>query len=120
MPEVPRVGPQDILPEGSSKVALSHLQRVGLRGTVVVGCIGTAVICFLLVRWAWISPPVPVIPPGTDATIAKAMIENYKSLHDVALDATLRMFDSFVIKLLLPLFTSFVGYVFGSLARREG
>ena len=111
--------PQDILPEGSGRVALSPLQRVGLRGAIVVGCVGVAVITFLLARWAWISPSLPVMPPSVDAATAGGIIANYKSLRDAALEDTMRLFDSLVMQLLLPIFTSFVGYIFGSHARRE-
>ena len=65
------------------------------------------------------APPAPVIPSGTDDKAAKLILENYKTLREAALDDTLRILDAFVMKLLFPLFTSFVGYVFGSQAHRE-
>ena len=110
MPDVPRVAPEEILPEGSGRVALSPLQRVGVSGAVAVGCVGAAVLLFLLVRWVCIAPHPPVIPSGADANAAKLMLENYKSLREAALDDTIRILDAFVMKLLLPIFTSFVGF----------
>jgi hypothetical protein len=119
MPEVPRIEPGDILPEGSNKVAFSPLQRVGVYGTIAVGSVAGAILIFLLVRLVWIAPHPPIIPSGADDTAAKLMLENYKSLREAALDDTIRILDAFVVKILLPIFTSFVGYIFGSQVNRE-
>jgi hypothetical protein len=119
MPDFPRIEPEDILPEGSSKVALSPLQRVGVYGAISVGSVGAAVLIVLLIRWVLIAPQIPVLPSGVDANAAKVMLENYKALREAALDDTLRILDAFVAKLLLPIFTSFVGYVFGSQVSKE-
>ncbi len=59
------------------------------------------------------APPVPVIPAGTDPAIVKATLDNYKTLQQIALEPFTTLFDSIVVKVLLPVFTSILGYIFG-------
>jgi len=119
MPDVQRIEPEDILPESSGKVELSPLQRVGVYGAVTVGCVGGAALVFLLGHWVWVAPHQPMIPVGADESTAKLLLANYNSLREAAQDDTLKLLDAFVTKLLLPIFTSFVGYIFGSQAAKE-
>ena len=114
MPELKRVEPQDILPERGGKVSLSPLQKVGVRGTLAVGAVGISVLLILLVRWIFLEPAVPSIPASFDEKQAAAILSRYKELQALSLDSTLRVIDAVVVKILLPVFTSFVGYVFGS------
>jgi hypothetical protein len=100
--------------EAKGKVNLSALQQVGVWGVVLVGCLGGVVILALVTRWMWIAPVPPSIPVGSDEKIIKLALDNYKILRDLAWEDTTRMLDAFVTKLLLPIFASFVGYVFGS------
>ena len=97
-------------------VTLSPLQRASLSGATAVGILGAAVIVSLLVRWWSTTPQPPIIPAGTAENTSKLILENYKTLRDAALDDTLKILDAFVVKILLPIFTSFVGYFFGSQA----
>ena len=92
---------------------------MGVSGAIAVGAVGAIILILLLARWLWIAPSVPVIPPGTDDKVSRLILENYQTLREAALEDTLRILDAFVMKLLFPLFTSFVGYVFGSQANRE-
>ena len=61
----------------------------------------------------------PNIPPGMDEKQAAAILSRYKELHTINIDNTIKMIDAVVMKILLPVFTSFVGYVFGSQARSK-
>jgi len=72
------------------------------------------VILALLVAWIVYLPRVPVIPVDMDPEKAKALIENYKQLQQASLQPLLSLFDSIVVKVLLPVFTSILGYIFGS------
>jgi hypothetical protein len=53
-------------------------------------------------------------PPDMDRDKARILIENYKQLQQVALEPLTTLFDSIVVKVLLPVFTSILGYIFGS------
>ncbi len=46
----------------------------------------------------------------------KDAIDNYSALHDSAWNRTTTLFDLIVVKALLPIFTSILGYIFGSRA----
>ena len=56
----------------------------------------------------------PVLQPGADPAAVKAILENYKTLQQIALEPLTTLFDSIVVKVLLPVFTSILGYIFGS------
>ena len=72
------------------------------------------VILILLVAWVVSAPRMPVIPGDLDAEKAKAIIENYRQLQQASIQPLLSVFDSVVVKVLLPVFTSILGYIFGS------
>ena len=119
MADIRTVEPEEILPAGTAIVELSPLQRVGVYGAVAVGCVGAALLLLLLARWAWLTPRPPVIPSSMESATAKSIIDNYNVLREAILDDTTRLVDATVVKLLLPIFTSFVGYIFGSHSRGE-
>ena len=95
------------------------LQRTGVLLAGGVGALGTIVTLALIAGWMFISPRPPVIPAGVDVDTAKTMIENYKSLQQVALEPYTGLFDSIVVKVLLPVFTSILGYIFGSQRNKD-
>jgi len=119
MPEVKRVQPEDILrPEdGDDKIGavrLTPLQTVGVRGALIVGALIGAVLMVLLVRWIWVEPAVPNIPPNLDEKQATLILSHYKELQGAVLDGTTKMIDMLVVRILLPIFTTFVGVIFGT------
>jgi hypothetical protein len=59
-------------------------------------------------------PPTPVIPPGADAATVKTILENYKALQQIAMEPYTAFFEMIVVKVLLPIFASILGYIFGS------
>jgi hypothetical protein len=54
-------------------------------------------------------PPAPVIPAGADQNTIKLILENYRNLRQIALEPFTSLFDSVVVKVLLPIFTSILG-----------
>jgi hypothetical protein len=92
----------------------TFLQRTGLTLAACVGTLSGVVILALIGRWMVYAPQVPVIPPGTDPATVKAILDNYKTLQQTALEPFTTLFDSIVVKVLLPVFTSILGYIFGS------
>ena len=97
----------------------TFLQRTGLILAGFVGATGAIVILALVGKWAFYAPPAPVIPPGSDPATVKALLDNYKTLQQIALEPFTTLFDSVVVKVLLPVFTSILGYIFGSQANRS-
>jgi hypothetical protein len=96
----------------------TFLQRTGL---ILAGCVGAtgAIVTFALVgKWVFYGPAAPVIQPGADQATVKALLENYRLLQQIALEPLTGLFDSIVVKVLLPVFTSILGYIFGSRANK--
>jgi len=92
----------------------TFLQRTGLILAAFVGATGAIVILALVGKWAFYAPQIPTIPPQADQASVKAILDNYKTLQQIALEPFTTMFDSIVVKVILPVFTSILGYIFGS------
>ena len=116
MPNDDIVSPGEILAAAGAEkpVKGTFLQRTGL---ILAGCVGGlmfVVVLALLGKWMVSAPVPPVIPPGADANTAKALLENYKALQQIAMEPYTAFFDMIFLKALLPIFTSILGYIFGS------
>jgi hypothetical protein len=101
---------------------LEPVQLAGLLLALGVGSVIAVVTGFVLVKWIWTSPWTGVPPNLSNMTPdqAKALVENIKSLSDVASTRCLTIFDAIVTKALLPVFTSILGYIFGTRAVTGG
>ncbi len=97
----------------------TFLQRTGLVLAAFVGATGAVVTFALVAKWVFYAPPVPAIQPGTDQAAVKALLDNYRTLQQIALEPFTTLFDSIVVKVLLPVFTSILGYIFGSRANKN-
>jgi hypothetical protein len=64
----------------------------------------------------WLSSGVtyPTISSSLKPDDVDALLKNYKTLHDEAFHSATQMFDAIVVKALLPVFTSILGYIFGA------
>jgi|ERR1035438_3058009 hypothetical protein len=117
MPDEQKVSASDILKAAGADKPVTEgtfLQRTGL---ILAGCVGgvaAVVILALVGKWIFYAPTLPVPQPGADPAAVKAMLENYKTLQQIALEPFTTLFDSIVVKVLLPVFTSILGYIFGS------
>jgi hypothetical protein len=107
--EVLRVGRAEHQVKGGT-----FLQRTGLLLAASVGALASVVILALVVKWALYAPSIPAIPNDLDREKARVVIENYKLLQQAALEPFSTLFDSIVVKVLLPIFTSILGYIFGT------
>lgn len=121
MPEIERaierVGPTEILSaEGASHpvVPASYLEWVGVRLAIGVGGFAALVVLILLVYWAFSAPSIGIASASADPDKLRQLIEIQKQARDAHLQAVTQLFDSIVIKCLLPLFTTILGYIFGS------
>jgi uncharacterized YccA/Bax inhibitor family protein len=97
----------------------TFLQRTGLILAGFVGAAGAIVTFALVGKWVFYAPAVPVIQPGADPGVVKAIIENYRTLQQIALEPFTSLFDSIVVKVLLPVFTTILGYIFGSQSKKN-
>jgi hypothetical protein len=114
--------PAEILKSAGADKPVSegtYLQRTGLLLAAGVGALGGAIMLALVGKWFWYAPAIPVIPPSADPATVKAILENYKTLQQTALEPFTTLFDSIVVKVLLPIFTSILGYIYGSRTNRE-
>jgi len=117
MPDPELVEPSEVLRVGGAEQPVKEgtfLQRTGLVLAASVGALASAVTLALVVKWAFYAPPTPSIPSGMDAAQARTLIENYKLLEQATLEPFTTLFDSIVVKVLLPVFTSILGYIFGT------
>ena len=111
-----KVSPQEIIAAAGAEkpVRGTFLQRTGLTLAVCVGSLIAIVTLAIMGKWISSVPPAPVIPPGADATTVKAILENYKALQQIAMEPYTALFEMIVVKVLLPIFASILGYIFGS------
>jgi len=101
---------------------LEPIQRAGLWLAAGVGSIITLVTILVLAKWISTSPwtGVPSNISSMPPEQAKALVDNIKSLSDMASTRCLTVFDAIVTKALLPVFTSILGYIFGTRAGTGG
>src|SRR5260370_634831 len=117
MPDDQKVSGDEILrSEGAGNPVTegTFLQRTGLMLAGCVGGVGAIVILALIGKWIVQAPALPVFPPGADQNTTKAILDNFKTLQQIVLEPLTTLFDSVVVKVLLPVFTSILGYIFGS------
>jgi hypothetical protein len=95
---------------------LEPIQRAGLYLAAGVGAVIAVVTITVIVKWIYTSPwtGVPSNLSNMPGEQAKALVENIKSLSDVAADRCVKIFDAIVVRALLPVFTSILGYIFGT------
>ena len=113
MPEPREVSADEILESTGSVHERTFLQRTGLKLAAFVGAVGAFVIVWIVVSAIITVPRAPAIPPDMDQAKAKAIIDNYRELQQAALQPLATWFDVIVVKVLLPVFTSILGFIFG-------
>jgi len=117
MPDEVRISPLEILKAAGAEKPVTggtFLQRTGLILAASVGAVGAVATVALIGKWILYAPQVPVIPTNADQATTKAILDNYKTLQQIALEPFTTLFDSVVVKVVLPVFTSILGYIFGS------
>jgi hypothetical protein len=117
MPQPVTVSSDEVLRAAGAEHPVTEgtfLQKTGLLLAASVGTLATIVTVALVIKWIFYAPAIPVIPADLDHEKARVLIENYKQLQQVTLEPFTTLFDSIVVKVLLPVFTSILGYIFGS------
>ena len=117
MPSPEMVSADDVLRASGAERPVKEgtfLQRTGLVLATSVGALVTFVTLGLILAWIINAPRVPAMPNDIAPEKAKVLIEDYQALQQASLQPLLSIFDSVVVKVLLPVFTSILGYIFGS------
>lgn len=134
--------PSDLAKDSPGVVNLGDMEKnLGLTGTassvrpppptyrelVVVqmaSWVGIAIVALTLLlvsEWAWHSPTAPTSADlRGNADSAQKVVDNYKTLSDVATDRSVKIFDSFIGKAFLPVFTTLIGYIIGARSTKDG
>jgi hypothetical protein len=92
-------------------IKLSPIQRAGFYIAIGVGSLIAIVIIALLAElMGFRTPAIPT---------ASAGIDDYQRLIELSSQRTLDLIDMIVAKILLPVFTTVLGYIFGSQAAAQ-
>lgn len=110
---VKTVGPAEILKVAGDVEPGTWTQRAGMRLAVGVGALAAGVTIAILVNWYRMLPQLPQISASTAPDVAQAAINNYKALNLEARDTAIQLFEAFVLRAIVPVFTSIVGFVLG-------
>ena len=100
--------------------SLTALQQAGIKIAVGVGIVSVLVIIGLGLQWSLQAPEMPILPHNpTDQQITsfKNILDYYKTASELALSGPKELFDIIIVKILYPLFTLILGYVFGTRAK---
>ena len=98
---------------------ITGLQRIGKDLALWILIITTIVIVGLGFFWYTHSPLPPQLTLADGAlnedglAAAENLMQQYKLANDIALEGTRELFDAIVGKMLFPLLTAIIGYIFG-------
>jgi hypothetical protein len=101
---------------GISLDKLSPIQQAGLKLAGGVGLVIALVTLVTVVHWWLYTPSIPKELLTADTQAGKDILANYTSVAQSAADQATRIFDLIVSKAFLPIFTTIIGYIFGSRA----
>jgi len=107
---------------GDSKeksVDLTPIQRAGMNLIYWVGLVIVLVIIALCVDWFINAPHLPPLSGMQQSNNATIAIDTYKQLVDLAYIRFSNIFDLVVVKVLLPVFTTILGYIFGTRSEKN-
>ena len=107
-----RVSTPEIFKQSDVRVSLLPIERAAFYLACGLFAVITAVLATIVVDWLMHRPPEPTLT-GLKPEEQKLAIENFKALSDVVWDRTAKTFDLIVIKALLPVFATIVGYLLG-------
>lgn len=112
---------------GKTPVELSPLTGVQQAGVWIAAGIGAAgVFVLVVILWQWSNhvPPVPTIAINSAVnsqaiTDTLKTFEYYKLATEIAAQQPLSLADSLLAKIIVPLFTLVLGYIFGAQQTKE-
>jgi hypothetical protein len=106
--------------EQKSSVRLgTYTQRAGLRLAAGVGSLAAVITIILVIRAIASMPATPALGGQMTGDQLKLLMDAQKANYDQIVTAATSLFDSIVVKALLPVFTSILGYIFGAKSASE-
>lgn len=103
---------------GEVKEPLTSTQVAGLWLAGGVGFLIIVATVIVLVGWSSTVHSLPATFP-TDPTVTAETLQDYKAASDIGVDRSSKLFDEVVVRALLPVFTTILGYIFGTQAVRR-
>lgn len=105
---------------GSAKseelVRLQPIQKVGVYLAAFVGLVIAIVIGCVLFDYVRNIPTLPDLQNSQSEGSDQLVLSRHKEAQGLVLERVTEMFDLIVVKALLPVFTSILGYIFGTRA----
>jgi hypothetical protein len=114
-PQKDEVGAAEILGQTDQQVKVSELtatQKAGMYLAKGVGALIFLITVIAVLNYVWFAPRMPTLPEN--AADAKAVIENHKTVSEIYVAQSTRIFELIVSSALLPVFTAILGYIFGT------
>lgn len=117
------VGAEDVLKQSSldepNASREPSLQTRGMQLASGVGLLAVVIILFILVRW-WASlPGRPDVAQLSSGANAQQALANYEKLNQIATAQAKELFETIIVKALLPVFTLILGYIFAKSETRR-
>jgi len=108
-----RVDASDILRDNPFPAReLQPLERVAFQLAVALFSMIAIIIGAILIDWP-VHRPAPPTMSGLKPEEQKAALDNFKFISEVLWDRTSKTFDLIIMKALLPVFATVVGYLLG-------
>jgi hypothetical protein len=99
------------LPQTYSEMAVVYM-------AYTAGIAGIAFTLIFFLEWMWMAhtsqPSIAIDPKSADLATLKQIVELNKSLSDLYTDRSIKLFDSFIGKALLPVLSTLLGFIIGS------
>jgi len=109
-PERQRIGLGELVRESTVERGREiSVTRIGFILALLLFGYLSLVSVIILVDYFVHTPAFP--PPGT---LDAAKLQEFQQVSQVCVDRTVRLFDQFVLKGFLPVFTAVLGYIFGT------
>jgi hypothetical protein len=98
----------------SRGVKLSPTQQIGVWLLWGIGIVIFLIIVAILIDW-FINAPHLAMPSsvGSNSDTIKQWLDTQRTLNDLSLNRATSLFDLFVIRTLLPIFATILGFIFG-------
>ena len=117
-----QIGPEEVLREGGASHPVkphSFVEMTGAKLALAVGGLGAVVTVLLVGYWVLTAPIISIDLRQGDPEKIREVLDLQKQAADVHLENVVKIFDSVVVKCLLPLLTTILGYIFGSNTLRK-
>jgi hypothetical protein len=105
---------------------LTPTQQAGMILASWSGIIIAVLVLIILIHFVYAMAHLPndplygnKAPPATSPSDLEPLVNYYKAVNDLAVDRSIKIFDTVITKTLLPVFTLILGYIFGTKTERS-